>query len=124
MLIIAGCELASLLRLAHWEPVHRRAVTLHAIYLFHALLWIVFQTIGQTTLDYPYFAYPLCVLWFWSLAAVLAASLTRAQITLATVGAAIAIMVALTVVALVYGFSLHALALQTYRYMIVPAAWS
>jgi hypothetical protein len=123
MLIISGCELASLLRLARWGAVHRRAVVVHGIYIFHVLLWILLQSAGQTTLDYSYFAYPLWVLWFWSLAAVLAVRIRYADArTYLLVGGVAAITVAaLTVAALLYGSSLHALALRQYNYVLFQA---
>jgi hypothetical protein len=123
MLIIAGVELTLLLRRKHWDSTHRGAVLVHGIYIFHALLWILWQSVGQTTLDFFYFAYPLWVLWCWSLAAVLAVRLPSfaARASLPIGAMAIIIITALTVVALLFGSSLHAFALRQTHYMVVQA---
>jgi hypothetical protein len=123
MLIVSGCELTFMLRLKYWESIHRRATLVHGIYVFHVLAWIILQSIGQTTLDFFYFAYPLWVLWFWSLAAVLAVRIRHGDTrTHLPVGALATIaMAALTVAALLYGSSLHALALRQFHYMLLQA---
>jgi hypothetical protein len=123
MLIIAGSELALLFRLRRWDSTNRGAALLHTIYIFHVLLWIIWQSAGQTTLDYDYFAYPLWVPWFWSLAAVLAVRVPHLNARLSHVvsGFAIITLAVLAVVSLLYGSSLHALALRQFHYTLFQA---
>jgi hypothetical protein len=123
MLLVSLAELSRLSRQKEWTAIQSRAAILHGLYIFHTMVWIAWQTFGQTTLDFPYFAYPLWVLWFWSLAAVLGVNMRERDATLPTsyILVAVAALVCGTVLVLQRGSSVNDMLSGALRYHLLEA---
>src|SRR5262249_55858185 len=52
MLLVSVAELLRLFRKSKWSSTERAAALLYYFYIFHTMVWIAWQVVGQTALDY------------------------------------------------------------------------
>jgi hypothetical protein len=123
MLLVSAAEFGLLFRKKRWGPSESGAAVLHGLYVFHVLLWVAWQAMGQTTLDYSYFAHPLWVLWFWSLAAVLAVSVRGPDVILSSGYILLAVVAVIcgTVIVLQRGAPVYDILSGMLRYHVLEA---
>ena len=76
--VLVGCACSIITAIAR-KKSNPIALSLEAQFLFAGILWIVWQSVGQTALQPDYFAYPLYPPMFFALAAI-AASWRRGEI--------------------------------------------
>jgi hypothetical protein len=67
--VLVGCIICTIWWMLGWR-INAIAVCLQAQYIFIALLWVLWQSLGHTALQPDYFAYPLYPVMFFALAGI------------------------------------------------------
>jgi hypothetical protein len=92
--VLVGCIVCTILGILGWR-FNAIAVSFQAQYIFIALLWVVWQSLGQTAFEPEYFAYPIYPVLFFGLAGI--AATWRRPVGPSRAGVAFYIFVALIV---------------------------
>ena len=82
---LVGCVVCMILAMFRWR-FDSIALSLQVQYIFVALLWLAWQSLGQTALQPDYFAYPIYPVMFFGLAGIAAAWPRSAGPSRATIG--------------------------------------